>query len=44
MIRKFVKFLGIATSVTMLASCSGVTENFENNQGDVKQENQRSLL
>ncbi|MBR2317556.1 MAG: hypothetical protein IKA37_06235 [Spirochaetales bacterium] len=32
MIRKFINFLGIATSVAILASCSGATENLEDNQ------------
>lgn len=38
MIRKFINFLGIATSVAILASCSGATESLENNQVETKQE------
>ena len=38
MIRKFINFLGIATSVAILASCSGATESFEDNQVETKQE------
>lgn len=38
MIRKFINFLGIATSVAILASCSGATENLEDNQVETKQE------
>ena len=38
MIRKFINFLGIATSVAILASCSGATESLEDNQVETKQE------
>ena len=38
MIRKFINFLGIATSVAILSSCSGATESLEDNQVETKQE------